>query len=133
MRPDLDFSPYASLAARGTHANYWMGGPGARTALHRDAYPGMSAHMIGRKRWLLFSPDQVDLCYPEAGTVEAFQRCRVDPIQPNLKAHPRFAEARVIDAVIEPGEILLVPVGWFHDVTALDPAVSVTLHRNDQL
>jgi hypothetical protein len=133
MRSDVDFEPYVAASDQRFHPLFWMGRAGSRTPLHRDAYPGMSAHLLGRKRWLLYSPDQADRLYPEEGSVEAYQRSRVDPYAPDLARWPRFAEATPRDVVVNPGELLLVPVGWFHDVQALDDAVSVTLARNDEL
>jgi hypothetical protein len=132
MAGDVDLEPYVSRTDRRFHPLFWMGPAGSRTPLHRDAYFGMSAHLIGRKRWLFYSPDQAELLYPEAGSREAYQRSRVDPLAPDLAHMPRFAQARGHDIVVEPGEILLVPAGWFHDVTALDDAVSVTMSRHDK-
>ena len=50
----------------------------------------------------------------------------VDAEHPDLVRYPRFAGARVFDLVLEPGELLFVPVGWFHQVRALEPSISVT-------
>jgi ribosomal protein L16 Arg81 hydroxylase len=39
---------------------------------------------------------------------------------------PQFKEARVIDVVIGPGDLLFLPVGWWHHVRALDVSITVT-------
>ncbi|HEY0987413.1 MAG TPA: cupin-like domain-containing protein [Kofleriaceae bacterium] len=51
----------------------------------------------------------------------------VDCEAPDLARHPRFADARVYDVTLAPGELLFVPVGWWHQVRALDPSITVTL------
>lgn len=35
-------------------------------------------------------------------------------------------QARVFEVMPEPGELLFVPVGWWHQVEALEPSISVT-------
>ncbi|WP_377828330.1 cupin-like domain-containing protein [Bradyrhizobium lupini] len=41
--------------------------------------------------------------------------------------YPRFAEAEIFDVVLEPGEALLIPVGWWHHVRSLDISINVSL------
>ena len=54
----------------------------------------------------------------------------LDPIR-----HPRLAELRFYDVQLAPGEILFVPVGWWHQVRSLDFSVTATFTnfrwRND--
>lgn len=106
----------------------WMGaakGEEPVTALHRDCLTGFLCHLYGRKKFLLYSPDQAELVYP-VKRFNGYQRCRVAPSAPDLQRFPRFAEARPIEVVLEPGDVLVNPVGWFHEVYALDPVISVS-------
>jgi len=51
----------------------------------------------------------------------------VDIFFPNLKRHPRFAEAKAQAVVLSPGDTLVLPGGWWRYAVALEP--SVTLHH----
>jgi ribosomal protein L16 Arg81 hydroxylase len=51
----------------------------------------------------------------------------VDCEAPDRSRHPRFAGAWVYDVVLSPGELLFVPVGWWHQVRALEPSISIAL------
>jgi ribosomal protein L16 Arg81 hydroxylase len=53
-------------------------------------------------------------------------RFKVDKMAPDLGRHPKFARTRQFDIVMEPGEALFLPVGWWHHVTALSTSVSVS-------
>ena len=50
----------------------------------------------------------------------------VDAANPDLDAHPLFANTTVYDFVVEPGEILFIPMGWWHHLESLEPTVSLT-------
>jgi hypothetical protein len=39
---------------------------------------------------------------------------------------PRLSGAHVYDVVLEPGEILFVPLAWWHQVKSMDFSVTVT-------
>jgi hypothetical protein len=41
--------------------------------------------------------------------------------------NPLFAKAEIIDITLEPGEALLIPVGWWHHVRSLDISVNISL------
>ncbi len=102
------------LGAKGT------GGGG----LHCDTLDGLTVHLIGRKRFLFFSPDQAPLLYPRP-VFNMFQSSRVDPWAPNLAALPKFAQAEGFEVIVGPGETLFIPAWWYHCVTALEPALSI--------
>ena len=46
-----------------------------------------------------------------------------------LTRRPDFDAAAVQTVTIGPGEALFVPVGWFHEVTALAPSMTLSLLR----
>jgi hypothetical protein len=104
----------------------WFGAADALTPLHRDNADVLNLQVIGRKRWTLFSPDQADRLYPQP-PIEGFQPSRVDLSRPDLQRFPRYTGSRPIEVTLRPGEVMFNPAGWFHEVRALDPAVSVSL------
>ena len=40
----------------------------------------------------------------------------VDAFDPDLKTFPRFYRAQYIETELYPGEMLIIPTGWFHQV-----------------
>lgn len=89
------------------------------TQLHRDLGTGFLMQVFGRKRMVLFAPHEAEFLYPRASYIY-YQQCWVNIAAPDLERHPRFAEAHPVEVVLEPGEILIQPTGWFHEVYSLD-------------
>ncbi len=103
----------------------WFGTANTVSALHHDFSLNMFAQVVGEKRFILFSPDQVKSLYPKDG--EESHMSAVDPVRPDLEAHPRFAEATPMVVTVRAGEILFIPSFWWHHVTSL--AVSISLNQ----
>jgi len=96
----------------------FIGPKGAITPLHCDIWETHAwlAQLVGRKRWLLFSPDQREFLY-------SYQ---VQPCQPDLEKFPLFRRARALECTIGPGDVIFVPSGWGHEVISLDTTISIT-------
>jgi hypothetical protein len=102
------------------------------TRLHCDLMTSFLAQVRGRKRVRLFSPSQ----HPRLYALNAFnhyQPCLVDAAHPDLTRFPLFAQARALDVVIGPGDLLIVPTGWYHCVWALDDVLSVSRFLDDSV
>ncbi|SDH29028.1 cupin-like domain-containing protein [Paraburkholderia phenazinium] len=95
------------------------------TRLHCDLANSFLAQVHGRKRVRLYSPSQDEVVYA-FDAFNTYRPCRVDAAAPDLARFPRFAEARGVDVVIEPGDLLVIPTGWFHCVWALDHVLSIS-------
>lgn len=104
----------------------WLGPKGYVTLLHRDRGDVLNLQVLGRKHWRLYSPDQAELLYL-GPPVEGYQPSQVNVRQPDLQRHPSFSRARCLEFTMEPGNILVNPGGWFHEIDALDPAFSVSM------
>jgi hypothetical protein len=104
-------------------ASIWIGN---RTiaATHWDQSNNVACCVAGRRRFTLFPPDQVGNLYP--GPLEPTPGGQVvsmvDVRAPDLARYPRFAEAQRAAQVfdLEPGDVLVYPALWWHDVAALD-------------
>lgn len=105
----------------------WLGSrsPALVTGLHREVATPFLCQVIGRKRLLLYSPDQIDLVYGRRAH-RSYQQCWVDPHAPDLARFPRFAESRAIVVDLAPGQILLIPPAWFHCAYAIDDVLSIS-------
>jgi hypothetical protein len=96
----------------------FIGPKGAVTPLHMDIWKTHAwlSQLVGRKRWLLFPPEQDAFLY----------NYRVDPNRPDLEQFPLYRQARPMECVIGPGETVFVPSGWAHWVESLDATISLS-------
>ena len=101
----------------------WIGNR-TTAATHYDMSNNVAACMVGRRRFTLFPPDQIENLYPgpifptPAGQVVSM----VDLNAPDFKRYPKFkhALAKAQIAELEPGDLLVYPAMWWHQVEALD-------------
>jgi hypothetical protein len=110
------FCDRAELARR---SSFWFGPAGTVTPLHHDTLMLCHTQIVGRKRWRFISPLQTPLLYNH---YEVYSPVNLD--QPNLHRHPLLAGATVLDVIVEPGETVFLPLGWWHQVSALDVSLS---------
>ena len=91
---------------------------------HFDFSNNIACNMVGRRRFTLFPPDQIDNLYP--GPLEPTPGGQVvsmvDLRSPDLDRYPRFREALEAAHVaeLEPGDLLIYPAMWWHNVEAID-------------
>jgi LPS sulfotransferase NodH len=100
---------------------FWFGPAGTITPLHHDTSNIFMAQIAGRKHIKMAPPNQWRSLY---NTVGVFSD--VDPEDPDYKRWPELRNATFIDVILEPGEVLFVPVGWWHHVRALDPSIMIS-------
>jgi hypothetical protein len=101
----------------------WLGNR-VRTATHYDLSENVACNVAGRRRFILFPPEQISNLYlgPLELTPAGTPTSLVDPINPDLEIYPRFAEAWKCaqTATLEPGDAIYIPYGWWHAVDSLD-------------
>ncbi|XP_075851311.1 bifunctional peptidase and arginyl-hydroxylase JMJD5 isoform X2 [Microcebus murinus] len=81
--------------------------------------------VMGRKYIRLYSPQESEALYPH-DTHLLHNTSQVDVENPDLEKFPKFAEAPFQSCVLSPGEILFIPVKYWHYVRALDLSFSVS-------
>jgi len=111
-----DFCDRAQLAAR---SSFWFGPAGTVTPLHHDSLMLCHTQVVGRKRWRFISPMQTPHLYNFARVYSP-----IDLDRPDLNRYPRFSQVKVLEVVAEPGDTVFLPLGWWHQVTALDVSLS---------
>lgn len=98
----------------------WIGGA-VKTQTHNDRDHNLACVISGRRRFVLFPPDQVRNLYIGPRDTPP-PLSLVDPEAPDYERYPRFRAAmdaaRV--AYLEPGDAILLPKYWWHHVTSLD-------------
>lgn len=99
----------------------WLGGP-VKTQIHHDRDHNIACVIAGRRRFVLFPPEQVTNLY--IGPIENPPPLSlVDLEAPDLERFPRFSTALASAVMCElgPGEALFMPRHWWHHVTSLEP------------
>ena len=48
----------------------------------------------------------------------------IDLDRPDFERYPLFRDVKVLEVIVEPGETVFLPLGWWHQVTALDVSLS---------
>jgi hypothetical protein len=91
---------------------------------HFDFSNNIACNLVGHRRFTLFPPDQIDNLYPGpfAPTPGGQVVSMADLRDPDFDRFPRFREALAHAEVaeLEPGDALLYPAMWWHNVEALD-------------
>lgn len=111
---------YLNTASPYWRPHLWMGPAGTRTPLHHDLNNILFVQLVGRKRFTLIPPMQTPWVYNFHTVYSA-----VDPDAPDLARHPDFARVTPTYVEVGPGEVLFIPVGWWHGVSALTLSMSV--------
>ena len=93
--------------------------------LHCDIFTSLFAQVWGNKTVHLYPPQHHQYLYPMA-SFSGYQPCLVDPLAPDLTRHPEFGRALHLKVEIRPGDVLVIPSGWYYCLGAEDPTLSVS-------
>jgi hypothetical protein len=115
LRAELGLLP--GLVGDG-HPRAWVGPAGTVTPTHHDQSTGWLVQLVGRKRLFLASPLESDLAGSAVGLFHG--------VDPRRTATGELAHVRWHEVVLEPGDAVLTPAGWWHHVEALEPSFSVS-------
>ncbi|TIB36020.1 hypothetical protein E3P86_02584 [Wallemia ichthyophaga] len=105
----------------------YAGSASTFTGLHRDVYRSYSwsANIIGRKLWRLFPPHTETFLrrFPHITTSEIVYDVR--DVDRSVFKQFYEAEKYATEVVQEPGQIIFIPSGWYHQVENLDDCISI--------
>jgi hypothetical protein len=106
----------------------FFGCRGSTTPLHYDIDMGDVLHTVirGRRRIRLFAPGDAAVLYRHPFTVRSY----VDLDSPDLARFPALEKARGYEVVLEPGETLYMPCGWWHEFHYLEAGMGVSLRAS---
>lgn len=104
----------------------FFGGTGTSfPRLHVDYWgmDGFVSQLYGRKEFILLGPEQTACVYPNSDDPLSSPISDIDHV--DLDRYPLFAQAQPLRVVLQPGETLFNPNGYWH--TAVMPEVSLTV------
>lgn len=115
---------YISCNDMANHTHLWFGPSGSITPLHHDTMNLILTQLYGRKRIWLIPSYQLPRVYNNVGVFSPVDVENLDYIR-----FPLLRDVKIIEVVLEPGEALFIPVGWWHQVRSLDISISVSFEN----
>ncbi len=113
LHDDVVVDPALVDPARlGSATSLWIGPAGTFTPLHHDTTNVLFTQIVGRKRFRLVAPDEV-------AALDSLRGFYAEQLDEELLSRSFAVE-------LAPGDALFIPVGWLHEVEALDISVSYT-------
>ncbi|KAI5474739.1 hypothetical protein MNV49_002540 [Pseudohyphozyma bogoriensis] len=130
----------------GVVMNAWLGPAGTVSPAHTDPYFNCYAQVVGSK-WIFVAPPEATphmSTFGSSSTTSSSSESttthlmtntsRIDVTlhlsHPSLSAFPKFEEEVVpvsMQAVLEKGDLLFMPPGWWHSMKALETSFSVSM------
>ncbi|MFG6107719.1 cupin-like domain-containing protein [Leptothoe sp. EHU-05/26/07-4] len=105
-------------------AQLWIGGKATGAHLHRDLCDNFVLVLNGTKTFYLASPDESDFLYTWE-TRSGLNSSKFSAVNPNYQKFPLAKQAHFINVTLQPGELLYIPCGWFHQVVNKEPSCSI--------
>ncbi|MFM9438395.1 hypothetical protein ACFDR9_005501 [Janthinobacterium sp. CG_23.3] len=102
---------------------FWLGPAGTVTPLHCDYDDNIFAQIWGSKRIFLSPPHHDEFLYPSEANAILFGS-PFNPEAPDFEKFPLARQATMIECIVNPGDLLYVPAGWYHYVRSLTFSLS---------
>ncbi|HET6145791.1 MAG TPA: cupin-like domain-containing protein [Candidatus Acidoferrales bacterium] len=98
-------------------AGVMIGPKNAQLGIHHDLMDTHAylAQIIGRKRCVLFSPEDSGALYNGKVNVDG----------PDFETFPLLRNATAYECILAPGELLFIPHHWWHHVVSLEKTITV--------
>lgn len=104
---------------------FWLGPAGIVSPAHFDRHENLNVQIYGRKQWTLFSPAENRNLYFNQSDALRVLFSPVDVSNPDYERYPRFTSATGYETVLNAGDTIYVPPGWWHHVRSLDECISL--------
>jgi hypothetical protein len=129
LKSDLGVPPYFNMD-KNVVCNIWVGGAGIVSPLHHDAMHNMFVQVRGEKLFVLYSPNDSKYLYafPENSKLPHMSQVNIDAV--DYSKYPLFRHAESLHVKVEPGNVLFLPRGWWHQVYTATASISVNYWSN---
>lgn len=101
----------------------WIGPAGTVTPLHCDYDDNLLAQVWGTKRIMLFPPHYAENLYLWESNPVLFGS-KFNPEAPDFSRFPRARAVKGCQCMLNAGDLLYLPAGWFHHVRAMTFSLS---------
>ncbi|XP_028843340.1 lysine-specific demethylase 8 isoform X1 [Denticeps clupeoides] len=128
LKEDIRIPDYCCLgegAEDDITINAWFGPVGTVSPLHQDPQQNFLAQVVGRKFVRLYSPEESKNLYPHQSEL-LHNTSQVDVEDPDAERFPDFLKAPYQECVLQPGDVLFIPVKHWHYIRSLDLSFSVS-------
>ena len=115
----VDPSYFVPEEVRLAGTSFWLGPAGTVTPFHHDTTNILFSQLFGRKRFVLAAPFERTLLGSSRAPFYSDRDPEQDPAA--------LADVRLHTVDLAPGESLFLPVGYWHQVRALDVSISFSL------
>jgi hypothetical protein len=129
--PDVRFPPFVD-EDKYRQVNLWFGPGNNFTPLHYDAANNFLTQIRGRKQVILCPPREIARLYPFPFSYAAnpyghaaHHMSQVNVVSPDLSRFPAWAHADRALLELGPGDMLFIPVYWWHAVWGIDANMSI--------
>ncbi|KAJ4792436.1 2-oxoglutarate (2OG) and Fe(II)-dependent oxygenase superfamily protein [Rhynchospora pubera] len=107
--------------------NFWMNRARSRSSTHYDPHHNILCVVSGQKEVILWPPEACRFLYPMPIYGEASNHSAVSIEDPDLSVHARAKHMKEYSqkVILNVGDALFIPEGWFHQVDSSDLTVAV--------
>lgn len=99
-----------------------IGSAGVQIWTHYDVMDNILIQVHGKKRVVLFNPQDAQYMYLNGDKSEV-----MDIDCPDYNKYPKFKYVTRYECILEPGDILFIPALWFHNTLALTFGINVNV------
>ena len=125
LHPDLGFpDKFLSRDVEQPNGMMWIGPAGTLTSLHHDLTNNLIAQVVGRKRLMVLPAAEVGKLYNHLHVFSEISDLE-DPAL-TLDRFPLLEQARFTEVTLMPGEMIFMPLAWWHQVRSIDFSVTIT-------
>jgi hypothetical protein len=125
LHADLGFfDKFLTRESSSPNGMMWIGPAGTVTSLHHDLTNNLIAQVVGRKRLKIVAAADVGKIYNHHHVFSEIADLESPGL--DLARYPLLRDLRIYDITLSPGEAVFMPIGWWHQVRALDFSITIT-------